>query len=164
MGPQLGSSFFEDYEVGQEWETTGRTITETDALHWVYFTGEWHPLHVDEEYARAHTPFHTRLPPGFMVAAIAIGLAAPLHITGGRGAVAFLEAVSRYKQPVRIGDTVHVRVKVAEKRPTSRPDRGLVKLNALVINQHGDVVQDNDWLFLVARRQAKEQGQGAATP
>jgi acyl dehydratase len=160
-GPK--TSYFEDYEIGQEWESTGRTITETDNMSWVYLTGEWHPLHVDEEYARAHTPFHTRMPPGMMVAAIAIGIAGPLKITGGRGAVAFMEQTARYKRPVRIGDTIHVKITVAEKTPASNPKRGLLRLNALVINQDGTVCQDNDWVFLLARRQDGDKGQADAT-
>ena len=153
MSDQERTSYYEDYEIGQEWETTGRTITETDLMSWVYLTGEWHPLHVDEEYARAHTPFHTRMPPGMMVAAIAIGMPRGLKITGGRGAVAFVEQTARYKHPVRIGDTIHVQIRVAEKKPTSNPKRALVRLNALVKNQDGVICQDNDWTYLVSRRQ-----------
>ncbi len=160
MRDERREGYFEDIEVGEESETTGRTITETDAVSWVYFTGEWYPLHVDEEFARAHTPFGTRLPPGLMVAAIAQGLGT----YGGRPikGVAFLEALLRYKKPVFIGDTVHVRTKVIEKRPTSRPDRGLVRLNVQVVNQRDEVVQDNEWLMLVARRPAQQAGQDAA--
>jgi len=156
MAQEERTCYYEDYEIGQEWESTGRTITETDNMSWVYLTGEWHPLHVDEVYARAHTPFRTRMPPGMMVAAIAIGIAGPLKITGGRGAVAFVEQTARYKQPVRIGDTIHVKIRLAEKKPTSNPKRGLIRFNALVLNQDGVVCQDNDWVFLVARHRAEE--------
>lgn len=147
--------FFDDFEAGEEFETSGRTITEADAVFWSYFTGDWNPVHVDEEFARTSSPFGTRLPPGLMSVAIGHGLTSQLGFLEGTG-LAFLELVVRYKEPAHIGDTVHVRVRVAEKRPTSRPDRGLVKFDWFLVNQHGTVVSESTWLLLVARRRPEE--------
>src|SRR3972149_3282519 len=116
----------EDFKVGDEIQTGGRTITEADGVFWSYLTGDWNPIHVNEEFARTSSPFGTRLPPGLMSVAMGQGLTSQLGFLEGTG-LAFLELVVRYKEPARIGDTVHVRIKVAETRPTSHPDRGLVK-------------------------------------
>ncbi len=143
--------YFDDIAVGDEWTSPARTITETDAMMWSYMTGDWTSLHVDEEYAKTHSPFGTRIPPGMMTAAISHGLLAQLRLFH-ETALAFLELTIRYRDVVRVGDTVHARLRISEKKLTSKGDRGLVRLEQRVLNQHGGVVQDGEWLILVACR------------
>jgi acyl dehydratase len=149
--------YFEDVAVGDEWTSAARTITETDATMWSYITGDWTSLHSDEEYAKRFSAFGGRVPPGMMTAAIAQGLLSQLRLFH-ETALAFLELVIRYKDVVRVGDTVHARLAITETRLTSKGDRGVVRLAQSVINQHGAVVQEGEWLILVARRP------GAPTP
>jgi len=150
-GDEPRPMYYEDVAVGDAWTSPARTITETDAMMWSYVTGDWTSLHVDEEYAKAFSPFGTRVPPGMMTAAIAQGLLSQLRLFH-ETALAFLELVIRYRDVVRIGDTVHADLSITEKRLTSKGDRGVVRLAQRVLNQRGDVVQDGDWLILVARR------------
>jgi acyl dehydratase len=64
-----------------------------------------------------------------------------------------MEAVRRYRDPVRAGDTVRTTWIVEEVRPSnSRPGTGVVKLGIEVRNQHGDVVQDGHDVLLVNAR------------
>jgi acyl dehydratase len=143
--------YYEDVAAGDAWSSPARTITETDTMSWSYMTGDWTSLHVDEEYAKAFSPFGTRVPPGMMTAAIAQGLLSQLRLFH-ETALAFLELVIRYRDVVRIGDTVHAELSISEKRLTSKGDRGIVRLEQRVLNQHGTVVQDGEWVILVARR------------
>jgi acyl dehydratase len=143
--------YFDDVQVGAEWTSPGRTITETDAMMWSYLTGDWTSLHVDEEYAKQFSAFGGRIPPGMMTAAIGQGLLSQLRLFH-ETALAFLELVIRYRDVVRVGDTVHARLRIVEKRDTSKADRGIVRLEQQVINQRDAVVQDGEWLILVARR------------
>ena len=46
--------FYEDYKVGEVFVSPGRTITETDIVLFSAFTGDWHELHTNVEYAAAH--------------------------------------------------------------------------------------------------------------
>ena len=47
----------------------------------------------------------------------------------------------RWTRPVRPGDRLHIRVTVLEAtRSRSRPDRGMVRTLAEVLNQNGEVV------------------------
>lgn len=48
----------------------------------------------------------------------------------------------RFTKPVRAGDTIHARIKVLEKRETSRPERGIMKRQLQVLNQRGEVAQE----------------------
>jgi acyl dehydratase len=58
----------------------------------------------------------------------------------------------RFKLPIRIGDTVHVIATVVEKTESSKPDRGLVKMDLDVINQDGESTQGGTLLLLMKRR------------
>ncbi len=153
-GPQPVSGpglFFEDIEIGDAFDSPGRTITETDMVMWSYLTGDWTPIHCDEEFAKEHSIFKTRIPPGLMAVAIGHGLLAQLNLFNRTGR-AFLEMTVRYKGPVFVGDTVRARLVVAEKRPTKHPDRGLVRFQYFLSNQKGDVLQESEWTILLARR------------
>lgn len=143
--------FFEDIEPGQAFDSPARTITETDMVIWSQFTGDWTPIHVDEEFAKEHSIFKTRIPPGLMGVAIGHGLLSQLNLFNRTGR-AFLEMTVRYKAPLFVGDTVHARLTVREKRPTKHDDRGLVTFEYLLLNQKGAVLQESDWVILLARR------------
>ena len=41
--------FYEDMVVGQEYMSPGRTIAEADIVNFAALSGDWFPLHTDEE-------------------------------------------------------------------------------------------------------------------
>lgn len=45
--------FFDDLEVGQEWESLGRTVTQTDIVNFAGLSGDFNPIHMDHEFANA---------------------------------------------------------------------------------------------------------------
>ena len=61
----MEKDYFEDYTVGEVFVSPGRTITEADIVLFSAFTGDWHPLHTDVEYA-AKTPFKERIAHGML--------------------------------------------------------------------------------------------------
>ena len=69
--------------------------------------------------------------------------------------IAFLGFDSlKFTKPTKPGDTVHVKLKVLEKRETSNPDRGVMKRQLQVLNQRGEVVQEGIQNFLLKRKPA----------
>ena len=48
--------YFDDLEVGQEWVSGGRTVTESDIVNFAGFSGDFNPIHIDAEFAKG-TPF-----------------------------------------------------------------------------------------------------------
>ena len=58
--------FFDDLEVGQEWTSGGRTVTEADIVHFAGFSGDFNPIHIDHEFARS-TPFRQPIAHGLLV-------------------------------------------------------------------------------------------------
>src|SRR5919112_4647891 len=127
--------FLEDLEIGDSWASQGRTITETDLVTFATWSGDMHPLHTDEEYARG-TQFGGRIFHGPGALAIAFGLEMGIGWKQG-SAIAFLGIRDwNLLAPVRIGDTLHVVEEVVEVRPSkSKPDRGVVITKVQVLNQ-----------------------------
>ena len=140
------TEYFDDYAVGAQRNTSGRTITETDVVFHAGHTGDYFPYHVDAEFAR-ETPFGQRIAHGTMTFAIGIGLTA-----GQINPVAFTYGYDRlrFPKPVFIGDTIHTRVTIKEKQPDSkRPDCGRVIEACEVINQRGEVVMYCEHILVV---------------
>jgi acyl dehydratase len=131
--------FFRDFdqlEPGNGFTTRGRTITEADIVMFGSMTGDQHPLHLDAEWAEAHGQFGERIAHGLLVLSYTAGL---VHFDPD--CVVALRGVDRlvFKAPVRIGDTISVRVEIVALRRAG-PQLGLVETSWVVTNQHGDTV------------------------
>ena len=145
--------YWEEWEVGKSYETAARTVTETDVVNFAGISGDYNPLHINEEYCKK-TQFGTRIAHGPLVYAIAAGLLFQLHLYDDT-LIAFLGFESlKFTKPVKIGDTIHAKVTVTEVTETSKPDRGVMKRQLQVINQHGEIVQDGIQAFLMKRKPA----------
>ena len=57
-----------------------------------------------------------------------------------------------FREPVFIGDTIHIRTKVVEKLERSRGRRGVVTWQRQIINQSDKIVQEGITLTLVEGR------------
>ncbi|MEI7428615.1 MAG: MaoC/PaaZ C-terminal domain-containing protein [Betaproteobacteria bacterium] len=143
--------YWEEWEVGKSFETAARTVTETDVVNFAGISGDYNPLHINEEYCKK-TQFGTRIAHGPLVYAIAAGLLFQLHLYDDT-LIAFLGFESlKFTKPVKIGDTIFARITVTEVTETSKPDRGVMKRQLHVINQHGEIVQDGIQAFLMKRK------------
>jgi acyl dehydratase len=143
------SIYFEDYQLGHQRLTSGRTITETDFVVHAGHTGDFFPHHVDAEFAKT-TPFGQRVAHGTMVFSIGIGLTAGLI-----NPVAFSYGYDRLRfiKPVFIGDTIKTRVTIASKEDDpKRREVGRVIERCEVINQRGEVVLAADHILIAERR------------
>jgi acyl dehydratase len=152
MAPsQKTGLFFDDFHVGQSWITPRRTITDGEITAFAGISGDFNPLHTDEEFAKT-TQFGGRIFHGPGVFAIATGLESRLGIKEGT-AIAFLGMTWNLHAPVKLGDTIHVQQTVAEVRPSrSKPDRGVVTFDVSVKNQHGEDCQSGQWFVMFSRR------------
>lgn len=142
---------FEDYQLGEERRSHGRTITETDFVVHAGHTGDFFPHHMDAEFMKG-SEFGQRIAHGTMTFAIGIGLTAseinPLAFTYGYERL-------RFPTPVFIGDTIHTVLTVSAIEPDpKRPDKGRVVETCRVINQRGATVMACDHVLLAQRRAA----------
>ena len=140
--------YWEEWEIGAEFISSARTIAETDIINFAGISGDYNPLHMDEEFCRK-TQFGTRIAHGPLIYSIATGLIFQLHLYDDT-LIAFLGFDSlRFTKPVKIGDTIRARVEVLEKKATSKPDRGVMKRLLQVSNQNDEIVQEGVQVFLL---------------
>ena len=141
------STHFEDYRLGVERVTLGRTITETDIVIHAGQTGDFYPHHMDAEWCKSQE-FGQRVAHGTLIFSIAVGMTA-----GAVNPVAFSYGYDklRFIKPVFIGDTITCKVTISDKRDHKRPDYGIVVEHLDVMNQRGEVVLVADHLLLVDR-------------
>ena len=101
-----------DLQTGAEQVSRGRTITEADVAAFAAWTGDLHPQHTDASWA-ASSRFGERVAHGMLVLSYAVGLVPfdPQRVVALRG----LDSVT-FKRPIRIGDTIRVRSRVAAVR------------------------------------------------
>jgi 3-hydroxybutyryl-CoA dehydratase len=127
--------YFEDVVLHGVLETPALTLTET---HVGLYTGLSQDL-----------PVETGLVPELLALCLTTGLGwrvpqPPLAV------LAFMGFEWEVLQPVRVGDTIHSRSRTALKR--SMREGGVIVEEREVINQHGEVVNQGRFTFLVAKR------------
>ncbi|HEX3147805.1 MAG TPA: MaoC/PaaZ C-terminal domain-containing protein [Gemmataceae bacterium] len=141
--------YFDDVEIGQEWESSGRTITEADVVNFAGVSGDFNPIHMDHEFAKT-TPFRRPIAHGLLVFAVGsgLGVSCPSMRT-----MAFLQVREwNFKEPLFIGDTIKLRSRVLEKTIRGRGRRGEIVWYRGVYNQEGKVVQEGVLVTLVEGR------------
>jgi acyl dehydratase len=128
-------------QAGQRFVGPGRTLTETDHGIFMMLVGDWGPLHSDAEYAKT-TPFGQRLMHGGLGVALALGMQA--HLLDFEEPVICALGLKdwAFKNPLFIGDTVHVEIEILGKRITSKADRCIVERQIRLLKQGGVVVQE----------------------
>jgi len=141
--------FFEEIEVGEEYESPGRTVTETDIVLFAGLSGDYNVLHTDAEFMK-RSIFGERIAHGLLGLAIQNGLLT--RATRAYATLAFAGLRWKFKGPIKIGDTIRLRAKVIAKRESSTPDCGIVTLERRVLNDRDEVVQEGETDLLVARR------------
>ena len=149
-GPPGRGLLFDQFEPGQVYVSPRRTMTETDLVAFAGLSGDYNPLHTDEEFARS-TPFRGRVAHGLLIQSVASGLAHQTAIFDGT-IVAVQEMLIRYRAPVFPGDTIHIELRVLAVEPEPSPRRGWVRFETRILNQEGALVCDGEWLTLMHRR------------
>lgn len=132
--------YYSDFEKGEEFVTPARTITETDVTNFSGLSGDYNPLHTNEEFAK-ETIFGERITHGLLGISIATGLIFRTGIFDG-STIAFLGIEDwSFKKPILIGDTIHVRLTIEDIRKSSKEGRGVLIRKVDIINQKDEVVQ-----------------------
>lgn len=142
--------YYNEFEIGEQRQTIGRTVTETDIVVHAGQSGDFFPHHMDEEWCSTQ-PFKKRIAHGTLIFTIGIGLTA-----------SFINEVSmtygyerlRFIKPVFIGDTIKVTVTVKDKKDHKKPGFGVVTELVEVFNQNKELVMLCEHLLLVEKKEA----------
>jgi acyl dehydratase len=144
--------YFEEFNVGDTVTSAARTITETDIVNFAALSGDWNAIHTDAEYAKSQM-LGERIAHGLLGLSVASGLAVQLGFIEGT-VIAFMEINWKFRGAIKIGDTIHLRAQIAEKKPMPRLGGGLVTLNVEVLNQRGETTQKGTWSMLIKMKPA----------
>jgi acyl dehydratase len=143
--------WFEEFEVGQQIITSGRTITESDIVSFAGLSGDYNQIHTNAEFS-SKSSFGKRVAHGLLGLSIASGLAMRTGILEGT-VIAFREINNwKFSQPVFIGDTIHVELNIIEANPIPRLGGGAIVIEILVKNQNDVTTMKGTWTALVANK------------
>jgi acyl dehydratase len=140
---QSSNTPYDVLEVGQT-ASNSKTVEERDIQLFAAVSGDRNPVHLDAEYA-ATTMFKERIAHGmFSGALISAAVACELP---GPGTI-YLGQQMRFTAPVKLGDTLTVRLEILEKLPKFR-----VRVATRVFNQNDELVVDGEAEILAPRKQ-----------
>ncbi|HEX9583426.1 MAG TPA: MaoC family dehydratase [Gammaproteobacteria bacterium] len=149
--------YFDDFRLGDRFATKGVTFTEADIISFA-LRYDPQPFHIDVEAARA-SPYGGLIASGFHTLAqgFRMILQEGIFADCSMGSPGMDEL--RWLAPVRPGDTLHMESEVVEAKPSSsKPDRGIVKMDYQAINQRGEIVMTFRVIHLLRRNTGREDG------
>jgi 3-hydroxybutyryl-CoA dehydratase len=126
-------------EIGKTYETS-ITITEKMVENFTRATGDYNPIHMDEDYARG-TIFKTRVVHGMLHAGLISGIVGTRF--PGPGTIYLAQAL-KFLKPVFIGDEVTYRLKVLE----YSQEKNRLRLETVCVNQKGETVVTGEALVM----------------
>lgn len=143
--------WFEDFRPGEVFVSAGATMGEGALLE---FAQRWdpQPFHIDAEFSKGWN-YGGLIASGLHTMCIALRQWLDLGVfracnLGSPG----LDAV-RFPRPVRAGDTLSTATEILEMRPSaSKPDRGVVRLRQVTLNQRGEEVLSWETTVFLKRR------------
>jgi len=143
--------YYEEFNVGDVYEhRPGRTITQTENIWFTLLTMNTHPMHFDEEYAKA-----SEFGKCIVVSPFTVALMVGMSVTDvSQKAIANLGwSDIKLTHPLFAGDTLYAHSEVLDKRESaSRPTAGIVTVKTTGTNQSGKVVATFSRTILIAKR------------
>jgi acyl dehydratase len=143
--------WFEDFKVGDRFESPSKTLTDAHFMFFAGMTGDAHPIHYDDEYAKG-TRFGRRLAHGLLLTSMTAVGASTLAPIIEHSIVAFVEQTTRFLAPAFVGDTIKPRHEVVDLQ--RKRSAGLVTVRVTLTNQRGEAILDGHHKYLIAYRPA----------
>jgi acyl dehydratase len=147
--------YFDDFKLGDVFETGRRTITTTDIVNFSCLSGDFNGVHADWEYCKT-TPFGEPIAHGPLVYGIAAGLVYASGINDG--SLIALLGIKEWTMtaPVKNGDTIRMQQEVTNLQQTRKPGRGVVTFDRRILNQRNELVQRMTASYLYHARPAAQ--------
>lgn len=143
--------YLEDFEVGQRFSSSGRTVTEADLTFFNMLSGDWNPIHADVVFA-AQTRFGERIVAGAFGIALLTGF---MHQMGifDRSAVAMLSLDDwQFRLPITVGCTLSLHMTITQVHPGSSGRTGRLGRHLQLVDEKGRVIQEGNSPLLILRR------------
>ncbi len=148
----MAGLYLEEFELGKTYKSGGRTITECDVSNFAGLSGDFNPLHMDDEFARTQSIFGHRIAHGMIGPVIMTGMSNQMGMFEGT-TIAFLELSIKYPAPLEIGATVHLEMTPTDIHHSSKPGRGVLTLDANLVDQNGKVITQCVWKIMMMAKE-----------
>lgn len=148
---ELGGTVFEEYSIGDTYETRSRTITESDIRMFLGATGFSTPDHLSHEYVQDQPLWdedEVSVNGTLLLAVVDSFEAETVGQFAALGAAYGYDRV-RYIRPVHPGDTLRAEIEISDKRRRDE-EWGVITLDVTALNQEDEVVMDVKQLLIVA--------------
>lgn len=143
--------WFEDFIPGTVLMSPPRIVALSDIDRYAELTGERHPVHMDEDFARA-AGFRGRIAHGLFGLALIEGLKAGLGCFEQSVVASLGWDKVRFRAPLEPGDAVHLELTLVEKRPSSKPGRGVALEHGALVKADGTVATSGDHTIILLSR------------
>jgi 3-hydroxybutyryl-CoA dehydratase len=143
--------FLEDFSKGQTFRGLPRQIREADILSFASLTGDRHPIHYDDEYAKT-TRFGRPIVHGLHLMALTALGATPLSEQLERSMIALVEQQSVFKRPIFKDDTVRPEFEIEEVDHQLGKDWGKLNIKVRLINQRDEVALEGRHVYRIRCR------------
>ncbi|MDH3703633.1 MAG: MaoC family dehydratase [Alphaproteobacteria bacterium] len=135
----MTTRYFEDWQVGDSFETRGITITESQIVDFALLYDP-QSMHIDKTFA-AEGMFGELIASGFHTLSISFRLFYDMGYVVHSNIIGLGLDDVRWTAPVRAGDTLRCRVAITALTPSrSKPDRGTMSFKATTLNQRDEEV------------------------
>lgn len=142
--------YFEDFAVGQRFDSAERKVTEDDLRAFAAVSGDTRTLRTDPHSASTTRDGRPVLPGPFGLAAFS-GLCHELGLAD-ESSVALLDTHWCYLAPVHVGDTLRFEMTITRCRRSHTGGQGTVNRHVVLLNQHGEHLQQGTTAVLVRAR------------
>ena len=129
-----------DFKIGDTFSTS-REVTDELIRKFAEVSGDFNPIHLDEEFAKT-TRFGRRIAHGMMSGAF---ISAVLSGEFNGRTVVYLSQTMRFTAPAYIGDTITVTSTVKN----IRAEKGIVTLETICTNQNGEILVKGEAVTMV---------------
>ena len=149
----MAGRWYEDFTVGEEIRSPGKTLTEAEIVEFG-FRYDPQPFHIDKQAAGASI-YGGLIASGWHIGSVAFRLLTMTDVLGeaSLGSPGIDEL--RWLKPVHPDDTLTTIVRITEMRPSrSKPDRGIVVMAYRIVNQDEETVMTMQAMQLIRRRDA----------
>lgn len=147
----LEQKYFEDFKIGDRFESPSKTLTDSHFMFFAGLTGDAHPIHYDVHYAAKH-PFGRPTAHGLLLSSMTALGASELALMVQDTMLAMLSQAMTFKKPAFVGTTVHPYLEVAALKPSSKG--GILTLRAWLEDQDGEVLVEGEHKYLIRSRAA----------
>jgi acyl dehydratase len=151
MEQEARQLFLDDFSAGQTYPGRPRTITKEDILSFAALTGDAHPIHYDDEYAKS-TRFGRPIVHGLHLMALTALGATPLSEQLTQSMIAMLEQQATFRKPVFKDDTLRPEIEIEAIDRQPGKDWGRLAMKVRLTNQRDEIVLEGRHVYMVRCR------------